>query len=193
MLREQFIAILVAEGISAPNADGIWKCRPEFMPAVDLTEEDVRATARALIKEFPEYGPYQEGRAAEFAARAHATQKRKYSDEPYIVHPCAVVQIARPFVTEDGLCAAWLHDVVEDCGIQLDRIRSEFGKRVCEIVSGLTSWTKHPDAPEADRLGNRAERKARGPRVLIEARRRDADDQGRGSTRQLMVDRRQRS
>lgn len=58
-----------------------------------------------------------ESRAKEFATRYHASidQRRKYTNEPYISHPAAVVELVRSVPhTEAMLCAAWLHDVVED-------------------------------------------------------------------------------
>ena len=90
--------------------------------------------------------------AYEFAARAHSGQKRKYTGEPYIVHPVEVATILAGIGCEDEdmLCAALLHDVVEDCEVQIEQIEAEFGKRVAELVWGLTD----------DKIeGNRATRK----------------------------------
>ena len=103
---------------------------------------------------------HREGRAAAFAACHHDSQIRKYTGEPYIVHPARVAGLVRGLVTEDGLCAAWLHDVVEDCGIDLEQIGRLWGPRVRAIVSGLTSWSKHPDAPPSLKGQSRKVRKA---------------------------------
>lgn len=93
-------------------------------------------------------------RAAEFAGKAHAGQKRKYTGEPYIEHPRAVAALVSMAAhTDDMLCAAWLHDVVEDCGIPLDQIERLFGHRVAVLVEALTDVSKPSD-------GNRAFRKA---------------------------------
>lgn len=56
-----------------------------------------------------------EQRAFDFANWAHCGQVRKYTGEPYIVHPAEVVRILRT-VPHDRhmICAAWMHDVIED-------------------------------------------------------------------------------
>ena len=77
-----------------------------------------------------------------FAAEAHRGQTRFAEDfrEPYITHPLRVMSILfRHGVSdEEVLCAAVLHDVVEDTPIDLDQIRSTFGDRVSEMVDVLT-------------------------------------------------------
>lgn len=80
-----------------------------------------------------------ETRAREHARIWRGQQVRKYTGEPYIRHPERVADLvrARPH-TEAMLAAAWLHDVVEDCGIPLDTIQREFGLEVALIVRALT-------------------------------------------------------
>lgn len=94
-------------------------------------------------------------RAAEFARRAHESidQRRKYSGEPYIVHPQAVVELVAS-VTDDPaiLAAAWLHDVVEDTPITLDEIEAEFGEDVARLVENLTDVSKREDGNRATRV-----------------------------------------
>jgi (p)ppGpp synthase/HD superfamily hydrolase len=96
-------------------------------------------------------------RARVFATAAHAAvaQLRKYTNEPYIVHPAEVVHILTTTVepTEEMIAAAWLHDVVEDTGVTLETIRKEFGDKVADLVGWLTDVSR-PDH------GNRAARKA---------------------------------
>ena len=95
-------------------------------------------------------------RARVFATAAHAAvaQLRKYTNEPYIVHPAEVVSIVRSVPhTDEMLAAAWLHDTVEDTGVTLETIRAEFGDKVAELVGWLTDVSR-PDH------GNRAARKA---------------------------------
>ena len=92
-----------------------------------------------------------------FATAAHAAvgQLRKYTNEPYIVHPAEVVSIVRSVPhTEAMLAAAWLHDVVEDTGVTIETVRAEFGTEVADLVSWLTDVSRPED-------GNRAHRKAR--------------------------------
>lgn len=66
--------------------------------------------------------------AMDFATKAHEGQLRKYSKEPYIVHPAEVASIVRGVGhDEEMLAMAWLHDVVEDCGVDLRTIQDKFG------------------------------------------------------------------
>ena len=91
-----------------------------------------------------------------FATAAHAAvaQLRKYTNEPYIVHPREVAQIVGTVPhSYEMLAAAWLHDVVEDTGVTIETIRAEFGTDVAELVGWLTDVSR----PEQ---GNRATRKA---------------------------------
>lgn len=90
--------------------------------------------------------------AAAFAAKAHAGQVRKGDlAAPFIVHPLEVAELVAsthinaPFV----LMAALLHDVVEDCGVPLDRIESLFGGQVRDVVAAL-SFPK--EASKADKI-----------------------------------------
>lgn len=78
-------------------------------------------------------------KAFEFANKAHSGVKRR-SGEPYIMHPLAVARIV---VSEIGLgstsiCAALLHDVVEDTEYTVEDIEREFNPKIASIVSGLT-------------------------------------------------------
>jgi (p)ppGpp synthase/HD superfamily hydrolase len=91
-----------------------------------------------------------------FATAAHAAvaQLRKYTNEPYIVHPTEVVGIVKTVPhTPAMLAAAYLHDVVEDTGVTLETVRAEFGDEVADLVGWLTDVSR-PDH------GNRAARKA---------------------------------
>lgn len=91
--------------------------------------------------------------AIAFAAIAHAGQKRKYTGDPYIVHPLEVMSIVRSVEPdrEDMAVAAVLHDVVEDTAVSLREIERRFGADIGFMVKELT------DVPVE---GNRAARKA---------------------------------
>ncbi|RTY55816.1 bifunctional (p)ppGpp synthetase/guanosine-3',5'-bis(diphosphate) 3'-pyrophosphohydrolase [Pantoea sp. YU22] len=96
-----------------------------------------------------------EEQARRYATRAHAAagQRRKYTNEPYIVHPAAVVELVRSVSADDELLAtAWLHDTVEDTETTLADIESHFGSRVAQLVEMLTDSAQ----PQAK---NRAARK----------------------------------
>ncbi|MEG3128955.1 HD domain-containing protein [Pantoea cypripedii] len=82
-----------------------------------------------------------EDQARRYATQAHAAagQRRKYTDEPYIVHPAAVTELVRSVTDDEAmLAAAWLHDTVEDTPSTLQDIESHFGPRVAELVDMLT-------------------------------------------------------
>ena len=93
-------------------------------------------------------------KAIKFATKAHGKQKRKYTGEPYITHPIAVMEIVRTVPhTEEMLVAAVLHDTVEDTPVTLADIKAEFGTKVMKLVEGVTDVSKPED-------GNRKTRKA---------------------------------
>lgn len=97
-----------------------------------------------------------EGKARRFAEAAHAgiDQRRKYTGEPYITHPAAVVELVRSAPhTETMIIAAWLHDTVEDTAVTLDDVEREFGSEVAVLVEHLTDVSRPAD-------GNRKTRKA---------------------------------
>lgn len=78
-------------------------------------------------------------RAFSFAKEAHKGVRRR-SGEPYILHPIAVAKIASQEIGlgSTSICAALLHDVVEDTEYTVDDIEQHFGKKVAQIVEGLT-------------------------------------------------------
>ena len=77
-----------------------------------------------------------------YADRAHATQKRM-SGEPYITHPLAVAgAVVEWRMDADAICAALLHDVLEDTGATKRELAEQFGKEVAELVDGLSKLDK---------------------------------------------------
>lgn len=94
-----------------------------------------------------------------FATAAHAAVKqvRKYTGEPYIVHPIEVRNILVSYavnpVSPEQEAAALMHDVVEDTGVTIELVESTFGPKVAELVGYLTDVSKPED-------GNRKMRKA---------------------------------
>lgn len=82
--------------------------------------------------------------AYEFAAKAHANQFRS-SGEPYITHPLAVSFILLELgMDTDTICAAMLHDVVEDTDVTLEEVKKGFGQDVAMLVDGVTKLGKIP-------------------------------------------------
>lgn len=78
-------------------------------------------------------------KAFRFAKKAHGGIRRR-SGEPYILHPIAVAKIASQEIGlgSTSICAALLHDVVEDTDYTVEDIESLFGKKIAQLVSGLT-------------------------------------------------------
>jgi len=96
-------------------------------------------------------------KAQVYAIAAHSAvgQRRKYTGEPYYVHPAEVARIVAdvPGSTPEMVAAAWLHDVVEDTGCTFTDIHMAFGIDIATLVGWLTDVSKPED-------GNRAHRKA---------------------------------
>jgi (p)ppGpp synthetase, RelA/SpoT family len=89
-------------------------------------------------------------RAYLFAKELHEGQFR-YSGEAYISHPVAVAEIVASLELDtDSLCAALLHDTVEDCGVDIAKIKAKFGPDVAELVDGLTKLVQIPFADKED-------------------------------------------
>lgn len=99
-----------------------------------------------------------------FAMAAHAAvgQRRKYTNEHYFAHHSEVAQIVGEALLtsectiveyDNAICAAYLHDVVEDTKVSLNFIKLTFGKEIANLVDWLTDASRPQD-------GNRATRKA---------------------------------
>ena len=76
-----------------------------------------------------------------FAYDRHADQRRK-SGEDFITHPVGVAKICAGLrLDTETICAALLHDTVEDTTVSLDEVRSEFGEEIASLVDGVTKLT----------------------------------------------------
>ena len=81
-------------------------------------------------------------KAYNYAVNKHGEQLRK-SGEPYIIHPTNVAYtIAELGLDEKTICAALLHDVVEDTEVTYDDIKNEFDEEIAEMVDGVTKLKK---------------------------------------------------
>ena len=88
------------------------------------------------------------------AERLHVDQRRK-SGDPYITHPLAVTTIlAELGMTPATLCAALLHDTVEDTAYTLDQLRADFGDEIAQLVDGVTKLdkVKYGDSAQAETI-----------------------------------------
>jgi guanosine-3',5'-bis(diphosphate) 3'-pyrophosphohydrolase len=76
-----------------------------------------------------------------FACEHHAAQRRK-SGEDFIVHPVGVARICASMrLDTETLCAALLHDTVEDTSASIEEVRERFGEDIAAIVDGVTKLT----------------------------------------------------
>lgn len=74
--------------------------------------------------------------AIRFAAKAHKDMVRKGNGQPYIFHPLEVLSLVSLMTLDDEvLCAAILHDTVEDTDTTIRDIREQFGERVAAMVA----------------------------------------------------------
>lgn len=77
-------------------------------------------------------------KAYRLAEEKHKNQKRG-SGEPYIIHPLNVAYILAAIGLDDStICAALLHDVVEDTDVTLKDLEETFGDEIAEMVNGVT-------------------------------------------------------
>ncbi len=108
-------------------------------------------------------------RAYEVAARLHAGQSRR-SGDPYITHPLAVATIlAELGMPHDTICAALLHDTVEDTQYTIGQLREEFGEDIAALVDGVTKLdkVKYGDAAQAETVRKMVVAMSRDIRVLV--------------------------
>jgi GTP diphosphokinase / guanosine-3',5'-bis(diphosphate) 3'-diphosphatase len=76
-----------------------------------------------------------------FACEHHADQRRK-SGEDFITHPVGVARICASMrLDTETLCAALLHDTVEDTSASIDEVRERFGEEIAAVVDGVTKLT----------------------------------------------------
>jgi guanosine-3',5'-bis(diphosphate) 3'-pyrophosphohydrolase len=95
------------------------------------TGEGARAIDRAEVE-----------RAFAFACERHADQRRK-SGEDFITHPVEVAKICAGLrLDTETLCAALLHDTVEDTSASLDEVGELFGESIAQLVDGVTKLTE---------------------------------------------------
>ncbi|HEU4906350.1 MAG TPA: HD domain-containing protein, partial [Solirubrobacterales bacterium] len=97
-----------------------------------------------MVEEFdsaPEIDRSALSRAFEFACERHGDQLRRSGDE-FITHPVGVAQICAGMrLDTETLCAALLHDTVEDTSASLEEIRDGFGEEIAQLVDGVTKLT----------------------------------------------------
>lgn len=104
-----------------------------------VEKEKLLAKAQAYL---PEEQVTLVEKAYNFALDAHLGQLRK-SGEPYLEHPVSVAMILAELQFDGAtLAAALLHDVLEDCGVSVGEIKTNFGDEVAKLVEGTTKLSK---------------------------------------------------
>ncbi len=121
---------------------------PAPLPRLNLSEPERRLLADlfAIVSEHAADSSVEIDRARVqdafvFACEHHADQRRK-SGEDFIVHPVGVARICASMrLDTETLCAALLHDTVEDTSASIEEVRERFGEEIAAIVDGVTKLT----------------------------------------------------
>lgn len=101
----------------------------------EITIQDVIAKKKEITKRVDSKAIMK---AYNYAFEHHGDQKRR-SGEPYIIHPINVAYIlAGVGLDEATICAALLHDVVEDTDVTAEKLRADFGDEIADMVAGVT-------------------------------------------------------
>ena len=108
------------------------------LPGASRRDNGVRQLVDTLETYLPDEQVRKVLEAYEFGAAFHKGQTRK-SGEPYITHPVAVAQeLGEMHLDSEAICAAILHDVLEDTPATLEEIENKFGEEVALIVDGVS-------------------------------------------------------
>jgi len=110
-----------------------------------------KVTDTLLLKGENEMNKYSDKvkRAIDFAMEKHCGQFRKGTDIPYINHPLEALEIVSSITDDDDvLCAAVLHDVIEDAGVTFNELKEQFGEEVALLVAD-ESEDKREELPAA--------------------------------------------
>jgi guanosine-3',5'-bis(diphosphate) 3'-pyrophosphohydrolase len=110
-------------------------------------------------------------KAVTFACDQHRGQQRTEADGQvdYVVHPIRVAEHVRRMAGIDDvemLCAAVLHDTIEDSGTRYDELADAFGDRVASIVAELTNDNRLPKAARHEDMIRRAATMSRDAKLI---------------------------
>ena len=104
-----------------------------------------------LVSYHPEADVALIRRTFEYAYDKHLLQRRK-SGEPYIIHPLGVAKLVSQLkLDEASICAALLHDVVEDTDTTRHDIVEAFGTEIADLVDALTKLDKYSFTSKEER------------------------------------------
>ncbi|HEV2787146.1 MAG TPA: HD domain-containing protein, partial [Solirubrobacteraceae bacterium] len=138
----------VAAGARRSPVDALSAERHPPVDRADLTdlERSLLSDIFAIVEEHADASAVKIDRtkvesAFVFSCEHHAEQRRK-SGEEFIVHPVGVAKICAGMrLDTETLCAALLHDTVEDTSASLAEVRSVFGDEIANLVDGVTKLT----------------------------------------------------
>ncbi len=133
---------------SAPPPSRVAPVTSDPLPRLHLSEPERRLLADlfAIVSEHAADSAVEIDRARVqdafvFACEHHSSQRRK-SGEDFIVHPVGVARICAGMrLDTETLCAALLHDTVEDTSASIEEVRERFGEEIAAIVDGVTKLT----------------------------------------------------
>ena len=104
----------------------------------------IETLIQKILKDDRQYDMSKIISAYQFAEEAHKGQKRS-SGQDYIIHPLAVAYILLELgMDTDTICAALLHDVIEDTPATFNDLKKRFGQDVAMLVDGVTKLTRMP-------------------------------------------------
>lgn len=84
-------------------------------------------------------------KAVQLATKAHANQKRKWEEIPFITHPFMIaIRLAKYWFSDNILASALTHDVLEDTNYSVDNFREELGEEVYELVKAVSNDSSLP-------------------------------------------------
>ncbi|MHB1569539.1 MAG: RelA/SpoT family protein [Solirubrobacteraceae bacterium] len=131
-----------------PRVDGVTAAHPEAtVERADLSTEERRLLGDlfAIVEEHADLALAIDRERVEAAfayACEHHADQRRLSGEDFIVHPVGVAKICAGMrLDTETLCAALLHDTVEDTSASLDEVRETFGDEIAGLVDGVTKLT----------------------------------------------------
>ena len=139
-------SVQVAEAQATPKDAQAPVKQPPVALALNPSERRLLTDLFAIVSEHAADSSVEIDRARVqdafvFACEHHAAQRRK-SGEDFIVHPVGVARICAGMrLDTETLCAALLHDTVEDTSASIDEVRERFGDEISNIVDGVTKLT----------------------------------------------------
>ncbi len=131
---------------AAPGTVALAAHAPEFPADLTETERGLLSDLFAIVEEHASHAAetIDRGRVIEafvYACEHHADQRRR-TGEDFIIHPVSVAKICAGMrLDTDTLCAALLHDTVEDTSASLQDISETFGEEIAGLVDGVTKLT----------------------------------------------------